>query len=125
MTFEQFVGVRNCDIDIETGNKLTHSEIYQRAIERFGGLDAIIPFIPFSNAAVKHALANGDENLNTLNIKEWDGIAGYYFKSNFVFGPIWNLYRRYGVTAASSSQGVCLLKEAARMRAERRKANGK
>lgn len=126
MTFNEFIGVRNANIDIETGVEVPHQYIYRRAIMRFGGLDAIKPLIPFSVVQVREALAKGDEHLNTLDIRKWDSAAGFYVKGydcKIMPSPIWNLYRQHHVTSASCSQGVCLLKEAARMLAERRKAN--
>ena len=125
MTFNEFIGVRNANIDIETGVELPHSYIYRRAIMRFGGLDAIKPFIPFSLEVIKKALSEGDEHLNTLEMRRWDNASGFYCQGNVVLhsaSPIWNLYRQYHVTSASCSQGVCLLKEAARWLAERSKA---
>lgn len=118
MTFSEFIGVRNANIDIETGVELSHQYIYRRAITRFGGLKAIKPLIPFSLEEIKEALAKGDEHLNTLDIRKWDSAAGFYVKGYdyaIMPSPIWCLYRRNHVTSASCSQGVCLLKEAARM----------
>lgn len=123
MTFSEFVGVRNANIDIETGEQLSHQYIYRRAITRFGGLKVIKPLIPFSLEEIKEALAKGDEHLNTLDISKWDSAAGFYIKGNdcaIMPSPIWNLYRQNHVTSASCSQGVCLLKEAARWLAERK-----
>ena len=123
MTFEEFIGIKNADIDIETGKQMKHRDIYRRAITRFGGLKAIKPLIPFSLEEIKEALAKGDEHLNTLDIRKWDSAAGFYIKGNdcaIMPSPIWNLYRQNHVTSASCSQGVCLLKEAARWLAERK-----
>lgn len=125
MTFNEFIGVRNANIDIETGEQLSHQYIYRRAIMRFGGLKAIEPFIPFSLEEIKKALAKGDEHLNTLNMKRWDNASGFYCQGSeccIAPSPIWNLYRQHHVTSASCSQSVCLLKEAARWLAERSKA---
>ena len=126
MTFNEFIGVRNANIDIETGVELPHQYIYRRAIMRFGGLGAIKLFIPFSLEEIKKALAKEDEHLNTLDMRKWDNASGFYCQGSecrIAPSPIWNLYREHHVTSASCSQGVCLLKEAARMLAERRKAN--
>ena len=40
MTLHEAIGV-NVDVDIKTGKKLTHSEVYGRAIEYLGGLDEV------------------------------------------------------------------------------------
>ena len=123
MTFSEFIGVHNATIDIDTGVELSHQYIYRRAITRFGGLKVIKPLIPFSLEEIKEALAKGDEHLNTLDIRKWDSAAGFSIKGNdcaIMPSPIWNLYRQNHVTSASCSQGVCLLKEAARWLAERK-----
>lgn len=122
MTFSEFIGIKCADIDIETGEKMEHRAIYRRAVERFGGIDAIKPLIPFTKVQIKEALANGDEYLNSLPISKWDEASGFYCngaKCTSMFrAPIWRLYGKNRVTSASNSQGVCLLKEAARMWAE-------
>ena len=61
MTFSEFVGVRNANIDIETGEQLSHQYIYRRAITRFGGLKAIKPLIPFSLEEIKKRIFKSDE----------------------------------------------------------------
>ena len=123
MTFEEFIGIKNADIDIETGKQMKHQYIYRRAIMRFGGLKAIEPFIPFSLEEIKKALAKGDEHLNTLDMRKWDNASGFYCQGSecrIIPSPIWNLYRQHHVTSVSCSQSVCLLKEAARWLAERK-----
>lgn len=101
---------------------MEHRAIYQRAVERFGGIEAIKPLIPYSTKQVKEALTNGDEYLNTLPIERWDMASGFICKNADCIPvwsmPIWRLYRINGINAVSNTQGVCLLKEAARMLAE-------
>lgn len=109
MTLEQAINIHKCDIDITTGERLTHSEIYTRAINLLGGLDKVIPLVPFTLEQIKTALANHDEYLNTLPLRTWD------FASQSVRGRL----VRVGVTIFSLSQCVCILKEAARQWAER------
>lgn len=122
MTFSEFIGIKCANLDIETGEKMEHRAIYQRAVERFGGLETIKPLIPFSLEQIKKALESGDEHLNTLPIKEWDFASGFVthkWECKPMFNaPMWKLYWAHGVTSASNAQGVCLLKEAARMWAE-------
>lgn len=89
---------------------LTHKEVYERAINALGGLDAIIPYIPFTLKEIQTALANHDEYLNTLPLRHWD------YASNNIKGLC---YRKANINCMSLSQGVCLLKEAARQWAER------
>lgn len=109
MTLEQAINIRNCDVDIATGKKITHEEIYTRAINLLGGLDAVIPHIPFSIAKIKTALDDHDEHLNTLPLRTWD------FASNFLR----RRFNQVGVTVIPISQCVCTLKQAALQWAER------
>ena len=118
MTFNELCGVRSGNIDRATGAEITHSEKYQRAIRALGGLEAVVPFIPFSKYAIVRALRDGDEHLNSLPLSAWDSAAGFvgvgeHFRC--VRGALWGLYAKHGVTSASCSEGVCLLKEAAHM----------
>lgn len=120
MTMTEFQGVRCADIDIETGERLTHQALYRRTIERLGGLEKVKPYIPFGLNSIRKALSE-DEYLNNLCMESWDAAAGFRsYKSNCVpsgYG-LWDLYRTHGITSASCAQGVCILKEAARWWAE-------
>lgn len=125
MTFGEFLGVKCGDIDIETGKQMSHRDIYRRAIERFGGLEKLKPFIPFSLDEIRKAIPE-DEHLNNLPMRKWDFASGFNVSYSDKYGlmvipnggGIWNLYRKHGITSASNSQGVCLLKEAAKEWAE-------
>lgn len=121
-TFSQAINIKNANIDITTGETLTHREIYTKAINLLGGLDAVIPYIPFTLEEIQEALKS-DEHLNNLPIRRWDSASGFqggqHGSVTFVGHGVWNLYRKVGITSASCSQGVCLLKEAARQWAER------
>ena len=116
-TFSEAINIHCANIDRTTGEKLTHEEIYTRAIELLGGLDAVIPYIPFSLEEIQEAIKE-DEHLNNLSMKKWDRASGFISdrQSNVIFvgGGLWNLYRKAGINAASCAQGVCVLKEAAR-----------
>lgn len=120
-SFDEAINIRCADIDITTGETISHSEKYTRAINLLGGLDAIIPLIPFARGEIKRALET-DEHLNNLDMKRWDRASGFICSGGtcmFVGGGIWNLYRKAGISSASNSDGVCVLKEAARQWAER------
>lgn len=123
MTLKEAIGVR-VDIDIKTGEKLTHSEIYGRAIEFLGGLDEVARFVPFPVETIREKLKS-DPYLNNTAMSEWDKASGFScgvfgnartqrYDCRFIGGGIWTLYRRHGINAASNSDGVCILKEAAR-----------
>ena len=123
MNLKEAVGVTNLYIDKETGKEVGHREFYSRVIEFLGGLDAVIPFIPFSLTAIKEALPK-DEHLNNLSIRRWDEASGFSFDGRYgrrllTGGGIVHLYNRAKITAFSNADGVCILKEAARQWAER------
>lgn len=121
MTIQEAIGVKCCDIDAKTGERLSHSDIYGRAIEFLGGLDEVARFIPFSMETIRKRLKS-DTNLNNTAMGPWDTASGFKCKGGdcrFIGGGIWELYRKHGINAASNSEGVCILKEAARRLAER------
>ena len=104
-TFDEAINIKNADIDMTTGERITHEEIYTRAINLLGGLDAVIPYIPFKLEEIQNALENHDKYLNTLPLHIWD-FGGEIIKDL--------CYRKAQINYMSISQGVCLLKEAAR-----------
>ena len=124
MTLYEAIGVHKVDIDVKTGEKLSHSEIYGRMIEFLGGLDEVARFIPFPLETIRKKLKD-DPHLNNTSMRRWDEAAGFQCG---VFGNrhrgqaecrptgdgLWNLYRQHGITGASCAEGVCILKEAAR-----------
>ena len=129
MTLHEAIGVKCCNIDVKTGEKLTHSEIYGRAIELLGGLDVVAQLIPFPVVVLREKVKE-DPYLNNTPMSAWDRASGFMcgvfgnghrqeYDCRFIGGGIWELYRRHGITAASNSDGVCVLKEAARRLVER------
>lgn len=115
MTLKEAVGVR-VDVDIKTGQKLTHSEVCGRMIDYLGGLEAVSSYIPFSIPYLCKKLKS-DRHFNNTPMKDWDAAAGFVTigaNCRATGAGIWNLYRKHGITAASCSQGVSILKEAAR-----------
>ena len=121
MTLKEAVGVDAFCIDNETGKKVEHREFYSKVIELLGGLDVVKMFIPFSLIQIREALPK-DKNLNNLPIDKWDRASGFHCKGShctFIGGGITNLYGKAKITAFSNSDGVCILKEAARQWAER------
>lgn len=126
MSLKEAVGVNNYNIDLKTGEKLTHSEVYDRIIEFLGGLDAIAPYIPFAIEELREKVKE-DPNLNNTRLAVWDKVAEHSAKvldSLQHHKSIWSLYRRYGISFASTADGVSLLKEAARRLVEREAAKG-
>lgn len=116
MTLSEFMGIKNADIDIETGKRMDHRSIYRRCIQRLGGLNVVKPYIPFSLNQIKDALQE-DECLNSLSMEKWDRASGFCCRNAdciFIGTGIVHLYKKYGITSFSNAQGVCILKEAAR-----------
>lgn len=104
MTINEAIGIKSV-------SEVSHEEKYSRLIDVVGGLDAVIPCIPFSLTSIREALEHHDEHLNTLPLRTWDSSANNYVKDL--------MYRKARITCSSLSERVCLLKEAARQWAER------
>lgn len=103
MTINEAIGIKSV-------SEVSHEEKYTRLINAVGGLEAVIPYIPFSLIYIREALEHHDGHLNTLPLKTWD----------FAAELIKNLmYRNAHITYSSLAERVCLLKEAARQWAER------
>lgn len=104
MTLEQLVGKRY--------------PLVTDYIEAFGGAEAVEPYIPFCRGEIKSALLSGDKHLNSLPSAAWVGAAGFT-TDGMTYTPtgggITKLYHKHGVDCFSPSQGVMILKEAARM----------
>lgn len=125
MTFDEAINIHKCNIDRTTGETISHREKFTRAINLLGGLDMVIPYIPFTLEHIQRALRE-DENLNNLSIHMWNLAAGFKWETTHgthnyipVNTGLWHLYRESNITSASCSEGICLLKEAARQWAER------
>lgn len=115
MTLKEAVGVR-VDVDVKTGQKLTRSEVCGRIIDYLGGLEAIAPYIPFEIPYLREKLKR-DPWFNNTDMSKWDAAAGFRCCNSGCYctgGGLWALYRSHGVNCASCSDGVSLLKEAAR-----------
>lgn len=120
MTIKEAIGVKNCNVDAKTERVLAHSEIYGRAIDFLGGVECVWKYVPFSEEEVKKALGK-DQHLNNLSMKKWDIASGFVRSGadcKAIGGGLWALYRKPGINAASCSDGVCILKECARLKVD-------
>lgn len=93
-----------------------HTEKLQFLVN-YLGYEQVKKCIPFTIAQIKNALVK-DKYLNNLPLKEWDRAAGLISvggKIQRVPSMLVNLYRQNGITAYSQADGVCILKECARM----------
>lgn len=121
MNCYEAVGVKCCNIDVATGERLSHEAVYGRIIEVLGGLDAVWKYVPYSLEKIRKAIVK-DPHLNNLPMTNWDRASGFYCRGGnckFIGGGIWELYRKAGINSASNATGVCILKEAARRMVER------
>ncbi len=110
--------------DLTTGLEISHEEKYTRIVNALG-YEKVKRCIPFTLKEIKKALPK-DEHLNNLPIKKWDNASGIYIPYGqtsssaiqFIETPFSKVYRDAGVTSYSQSDGVCILKQCARMWAE-------
>ena len=122
MTLLEKIGVKRSLVDVNTGEEIKSSDVYARAIDALGGLDAVIPYIPFDVSMIRLALYT-DKNLNNLPAASWNKASGFIcddMNCTFVGGGIWELYRKVGISAANNADSVCVLKEAVRQWAKRK-----
>ncbi len=91
---------------------------YYRAIITALGYANVKRCIPFTLQQLSDAYKK-DRHFNVLPIQEWDRAAGFIIKGadcELVGSLLTRLYHnKCGVTTFSCSQGVCILKECARM----------
>lgn len=129
MTLDEAIGIKYKMYDAKTGGEVNLSEWCNRAIEFLGGLSEVAQFIPFSEEVLREKLEE-DPDLNNTPLSTWDKAAGFQcgtgtnswrqeYHCSLVCGGIWELYEKCGITSASCADGVCILKEAARMLVER------
>ncbi len=117
MTLMEAIGVK-CDVDVKTGRKLEHREVYQRAIEYLGGLNEVAKYVPFSIDELRVKMKKDALFNQSRDRLLWDMASGFTITRKHEAIPngdgLWHLYRQHGINSASNSQGVCILKEAAR-----------
>lgn len=97
-----------------------HRKYYSSVVNGLG-FEEVKKCIPFTLEQIKSALAKGDEHLNTLPIKLWDresGITCTQTRSYWNGSRLTYLYREHGINCVSQAEGVCVLKECAKMWAE-------
>jgi hypothetical protein len=123
MTINELANVHMGDVDNATNEKIGHSAKYRRVIAKLG-YEEVKKCIPYTLDEIKAALPK-DRWLNNLPMVKWDRASGFYSTISGgsqhwhqINAPLVNLYRKAGVNSFSPSDGVCILKEAARMWAE-------
>lgn len=88
---------------------------YWKKIVNMIGYEEVKQCIPFSLEELKKSK---DEHFNDLSICKWNRAAGYITNGANcirIESRLTDLYRKIGVNCYSCSEGVCILKECARM----------
>ncbi len=115
MTLDQAVGI-NTHRDINDGHEVSHEEHYDRFIEYLGGMDAVIPFLPFSDVIFLADKYIEDPHFNNTPLSAWDLASGFICKGIDAIptgNGLWRLYAKHGIDCASNAGGVCILKRCA------------
>lgn len=108
---KKFNTERECDVPYKEKMKF---------LINYLGYEQVKRCIPFTITEIKNAIVK-DEHLNNLPLKEWDKASGLVSVAEKVVqvpSLLIDLYRQRGINAFSQAQGVCILKECARMWAE-------
>lgn len=121
MNIKQFMLNKGIDKD-----ELSHNEFYTKVVDTLGYKD-ILKYVPFSLLEIKRAFEK-DVHLNNLPLKKWDEMSGigmifnHQYKS---YQPYHNhkgmyfIYKKHGINCYSQCDGVCILKQCARLAIER------
>lgn len=111
MTIEDFMGVK----------RLSSEGFWRKVVEKLG-YDRVKKCVPFT---LKQLKGSKDYHFNDLSMKKWDYASGYIWtRTDYdeimtrVHTRLTELYRENGITCWSNSDGVCILKECARMMLE-------
>ena len=128
MTLKAFAGVDSFYRDIETEREISHTEYMHRIIDKLG-LENIARYIPFDIDYLKEKLKK-DKNFSDTEIQAWDVAAGFIpqinrkthtLEYNHSHSGLAYLFINNRITCFSVSEGVCVLKEAAKILCEREK----
>lgn len=121
MNLKQFANVDSLYRDLDTGAEVSWHDYMGRVIEKLG-IENIKPYIPFGLDYLKEKLKE-DVHLNNTKMVSWNAAAGFRSVINkrtqtetiipLHYG-LPTLFVNNGITCFSPSDGVCVLKEAAR-----------
>lgn len=121
MDLKQFANVDSFCRDLDTGQEVAWHDYMWRVIEKLG-LENVKSYIPFEIEYLKEKMKK-DVHFNNTPIKVWDNAAGYAVyvdrktkREDYMplrYGVV-DLFIYNGITCFSVSDGVCVLKEAAR-----------
>lgn len=119
MNLKQFANVDSFLRDLDTGEDVLYNEYMARVIDKLG-IENIKPYIPFSVDFLKKKLKY-DCHFNNTKMISWDRAAGFITRKGdvkYIGGGITNLFFQNGIDTFSCSDGVSVLKNAARMLCE-------
>ena len=107
-------------LDFKTKWDLSHSEYYQRVINLLG-YDKVKECVPFDLDTLVKAYEK-DHAFNNLKLSTWDYAGGFHvYQTRYeekvvpVNSRLRYLLKEAGINHYSCSEGVCILKECARM----------
>ena len=131
MTLKAFAGVDSFYRDFETKMEISYIEYMCRIIDKLG-LENITHYIPFDIDYLKEKFKR-DKYFNNTQLQAWDVAVGFIphiSKSTHTLNyscarnGLADLFIANKITCFSVSEGVCVLKEAARILCEKRNENG-
>lgn len=101
-------------------DELGHHGYYQMVVN-FLDYDKVRECVPFTLEEIKEAFPK-DEHLNNLPMRKWDWASGFNVWTSkweqFVqptYSPLRGIMRAKGINCYSCAEGVCILKECARL----------
>ena len=121
MNLKEFANVDSFNRDLDTGIEISWHDYMGRVIEKLG-IENIKRFIPFGLDYLKEKLKE-DIHFNNTDIRQWDSASGFVPEVNrktkvqewkYLRYGLGSLFVDNGITCFSPSDGVCVLKEAAR-----------
>lgn len=125
MTLKEFANITPMFKDVDTGTEVSYEEYMCRVIDKLG-LENIAHYIPFDIDYLKEKLKK-DKYFNNTQLQAWDAAAGFIphisksthtLNYSHVHNGLAYLFIANRITCFSVSDGVCVLKEAARILCE-------
>lgn len=129
MNLRQFANVDSFCRDLDTGKEVPYREYMRRVINQLG-LENVKRYLPFDIEFLKEKFEE-DVYFNNTPIQAWDYAAGFIpyidkktktreYKQTSTLFDLGGLFVKNGITCFSPSDGVSVLKTAARILCEGR-----
>lgn len=124
MNLKQFANVDSLYRDLETGYEIPWRNYMRRVIDKLG-IENIKRYLPFDINFLKEKFQE-DIHFNNTPMQAWDYAAGFMpyidnktkkkmYKQTGTSFDLGGLFIKNGITCFSPSDGVCVLKETARI----------